>query len=434
MQYNIITIFPDWFESPLQTGLLGKADGAGLVKVNLVNPRDYTNDPHLKVDDRPYGGGPGMVLMAQPIVDAIRSIEKTGPIIALSPSGKPFTQKMAEELATHDTLTLICGRYEGFDERIYKILPITPVSVGDAILNGGEVAALAIIEATARLQKGFMGKFESKDEESFSSGLLEYPQYTRPENYEGHKVPEVLSGGNHAYINQWHEEKTLEVTFERRKELLDNAKISYKNREHLKSLKKINLGKNIYLAILHHPVMLKHKISGTTSLTNLDIHDIARSSCTYGVASFFVVTPLEDQQRLLRTLLDHWTQGLGSVSNVDRAQALSLVQPAQSLEEVIAKVAEFSGKDTLVIGTSAKEVLDKKGREYRKAMTFAELRELAEDNSVLILLGTGHGLIPETLEKCHGHLPPLRWMDTYNHLSVRAAAAILLDRLLGDLN
>ena len=192
MKYTLVTLFPEWFDSPLSAGLMARAREAGLVDFFFANPRDMTTDPHHTVDDRPYGGGPGMVLMLEPLVALLRSLppERRGRMLALTPGGRPFTQNMARELAREPALTLICGRYEGFDARLFDILPIEPVCVGDAVLNGGEAAALAVIEATARLQPGFMGKDASGDEESFSNGLLEYPHFTRPEEFEGRAVPE----------------------------------------------------------------------------------------------------------------------------------------------------------------------------------------------------------------------------------------------------
>ena len=183
MRYHIVSLFPEWFHSPLQTALLAKANKAGIVEVDYINPRDFAEDKNNRVDDRPYGGGPGMVLMAQPILDAVKSIPSPGTIIALTPAGEPLTQDLARELAKEKDITLICGRYEGFDERIFSLLPIKRISISEAIFNGGEVAALALIEATARLQDGYMGKNESGDDESYSNGLLEYPHFTRPENF-----------------------------------------------------------------------------------------------------------------------------------------------------------------------------------------------------------------------------------------------------------
>lgn len=432
MRYHIVTLFPEWFESPMQTALLAKAGRAGIVDVEFINPRDFTNDKHQKVDDSPYGGGPGMVLMAQPIVDAVKSIKMPGPILVLTPAGEPLTQKLADELAQEDDITLICGRYEGFDERIYKMLPLRRVSVGEAILNGGEVAALAIIEATARLQDGFMGKSESGDEESYSQGLLEYPHYTRPESYQGVPVPSILQSGNHAAIATWRHERALTMTYEHRPDLLDSAILSHNDREILREIKKFRRGKNIHIALLHYPILLKEQVVGTSSLTNLDIHDIARIACTYGVASFTVVTPLEDQKKLLKTIVDHWTKGAGAISNPDRAKALSLVRLGDSLENAITQVKELCGDDPIVIATSAKPDVDKKGREIRTATPFVQIRHLLDEKAVLIVLGTAHGLAPEALKACDMILPPLRWFGSYNHLPVRAACAIMLDRILGD--
>ncbi|MCH5278031.1 MAG: tRNA (guanosine(37)-N1)-methyltransferase TrmD [Desulfovibrionaceae bacterium] len=432
MLYTFVTLFPEWFASPLSTGLMARAREAGIVDFAFVNPRDMTHDRHRTVDDRPYGGGPGMVLMLEPLVEALRALPRPGRMLALSPDGRPLTQALARELAAEPALTLICGRYEGFDARLFDLLPIERVAVGDAVLNGGEAAALALVEATARLQPGFMGKDESGDEESFSRGLLEYPHYTRPEIFEGHAVPEELLSGDHARVAQWRRRQALLHTLRSRPELLDHAALSARDREWLAAQARFRPGKNLYTALLHHPVRLRENLTGTTSLTNLDVHDIARISRTYGLGGVFVVTPLEDQRRLLNTLLDHWLDGAGARSNPDRAEALRLVCPAPSLDAAVNAVSERCGTPPCVVGTSASPALDRKGREKRPAATFDEVRQRLGHGSVLLVLGTGHGLAPEALDRCDAVLPPLRWMDAYNHLPVRAAAAILLDRLLGD--
>jgi len=391
----------------------------------FANPRDMTTDPHHTVDDRPYGGGPGMVLMLEPLVALLRSLppERRGRMLALTPGGRPFTQNMARELAREPALTLICGRYEGFDARLFDILPIEPVCVGDAVLNGGEAAALAVIEATARLQPGFMGKDASGDEESFSNGLLEYPHFTRPEEFEGRAVPEELRSGDHGRIAAWRRRQSLLATLRRRPELLDDAPLSAADRRFLAARDRFRPGKNLYLALLHHPVLLKHKISGTSSLTNLDVHDIARCSRTYGLGSFTVVTPLKDQQTILETLVRHWTEGPGGVSNPDRAEAFSLVRMASDVQGAIDLVEARTGQRPVLLGTSARD---------NGVMTPQAVRDLLVDRPVLLLFGTGHGMAPEILDACDGILRPLRWMDAYNHLPVRGAVAITLDRVLGD--
>lgn len=433
MLYNIVTLFPEWFESPLAAGQMGKAAQSGLVVFNLLTPRDKAADPHRTVDDRPYGGGPGMVLMADPMRQVLASISKPGRMIALSPSGRPLTQALARELAQEEALTLICGRYEGFDARLFDLFPLEAVSMGDFVLNGGEVGAMSLIEATARLLPGFMGKHESGDEESFSDHLLEYPHYTRPEHFEGLDVPPVLLSGDHARIAAWRRDESLLATLRTRPDLLARAALSGRDRAFLADRPRFRPGKNLHVALLHHPVLLKQEKTGTSSLTNLDVHDIARSSRSYGLGSFFVVTPLKDQQNLLQTLLEHWTSGPGSVSNPDRAKALALVKPAPDLDDAIRRIREACGFDPLLVGTSARPVVDKKGREKKLPTPFEDVGRQLETRPVLIILGTSHGLAREVLERCDAILPPLRWADRYNHLPVRAAAAIIMDRLLGDL-
>lgn len=434
MHYHIVTLFPEWFQSPLNTALFAKAAQAGIVSADFINPRDYTQNKHNKVDDSPYGGGPGMVLMVQPILDAVKSIPETGPIVALTPAGEPLTQKLAEELARQTHLTLICGRYEGFDERLYDLLPIRRVSVGEAVLNGGEVAALALIEATARLQDGYMGKNESGEDESYRHNLLEYPQYTRPENFMGLEVPKELQTGNHGEINAWRRKEALAMTLKHRPDLLAKAKLSQKDRETLNEIRNASFAKNIHIALVHHPVLLKNNTAGSSSVTNLDIHDISRISCTYGISSLQIITPIQDQKILVQELLDHWTKGDGAKTNPDRAKALSLANLADSLEEAVLHIEQRCGIRPLLIGTSAKAEKDKRGREKRLAVPFCEIAELAKTAPLLIVLGTSHGLAPEALAQCDYLLPPIRYMGHYNHLPVRSACAVILDRLLGDVN
>lgn len=423
MRCTILTLFPEFFDSPLDAGLMGKARESGLIDVALVNPRAYTTDRHSTVDDRPYGGGPGMVMRVEPWEKALQGIEEPGRILMMAPKGRPFTQAMARELAQEESLTILCGRYEGFDARLEEIYPIEAVSMGDFVLNGGETAALAVLEAVSRLVPGFMDKEESGTEESFSAGLLEYPHYTRPEDYAGHVVPEVLRSGDHGRIAAWRKECSLRLTLSQRPDILPEAQLDEADMDFLRGLSRNRPGRNLYCALVHYPVVLKEKNSGATSLTNLDIHDIGRSSCTYGLGGFYVTTPLEDQRRLLDTLLRHWTLGPGSRSNPDRAEALGRIKGVDDVRAAIEDIARRTGQVPYVVGTSAKGAGN---------ATPASVRAMLEERPVLLVFGTGHGLAPEVLEGCDAILRPLRWMDGYNHLSVRAAAAIIMDRLLGD--
>lgn len=227
MRIDVLTLFPEMFESPLSYSILKRAQEAGVVEIVLTNIRDFSKDKHKKVDDRPYGGGPGMVMMCQPVFDCFEHIVKQsdlkGRVILLTPQGKPFTQKLAKEFANENRLILISGHYEGFDERIKTGLEAEQISIGDYVLSGGELAAMVIIDAVVRLLPGALGDECSAEDETFSEsagGCLEYPQYTRPEVYNGLKVPDILLSGNHGEIEKWRRNQSLERTRQIRPDLL----------------------------------------------------------------------------------------------------------------------------------------------------------------------------------------------------------------------
>ncbi|MCC5637919.1 tRNA (guanosine(37)-N1)-methyltransferase TrmD [Nostoc sp. CHAB 5844] len=222
MRFDIVTLFPDCFTSVLSSGLLGKALAKQIALVNLVNPRDFTNDKHRKVDDEPYGGGVGMLMKPEPIFGAVESLPylPRREIILMSPQGQTINQPLLRELANnYDQLVVICGHYEGVDERVQHLVT-REVSLGDFILTGGEIPAMALINGVVRLLPGTVGKIESLKAESFEEGLLDYPQYTRPANFRGWKVPDVLLSGNHAAIARWRYEQQIKRTGDRRPDLL----------------------------------------------------------------------------------------------------------------------------------------------------------------------------------------------------------------------
>lgn len=428
LRFHLVSLFPEFFRSPLETALLGRAREAGIVDFSFHDPRSFSTSRHHHVDDRPYGGGPGMVMQGEPVAVALRSIEKPGRMILLAPSGRPLNDALARELAREEDLTLICGRYEGLDARLLDIFPLEPVSVGEAVLNGGETAALAVIESVARLVPGFMGKEESGDDESFSNGLLEYPHYTRPEVLEGREVPEVLRGGDHGAVARWRRQQSLVTTLRVRPDLLDSAPLVAEDARHLATLPRTRAGRNLSFCLVHYPVLLGRKNSGVSSLTNLDIHDIARISRSYAMGPFYAVTPLEDQQRLLQAIVRHWTQGAGSRGNPDRAQALATVCPAESVDAAVEHLTERTGMRPRVVASSASWPAHKHAP---PPLCPADVCRMCEEGPVLLLLGTAQGLAPEVLARCDGVLRPIRYLG-YNHLSVRSAAAILADRILGD--
>ncbi len=232
-QYFILTLFPEMMEQTLSHSIMGRAQREGLISIKAVNIRDYTLNKQKHVDDYPYGGGAGMLMQGQPIYDAYQSLmpQAAGArVVYLTPQGRTFTQSIAEELAREESLVFLCGHYEGIDERLIEEIVTDELSIGDFVLTGGELAASAVIDAVSRLTPGVLGKEESFADESFSDGLLEYPQYTRPPVFMGREVPEVLLSGHHENVAKWRREQALLRTAEKRPDLLAKAALTEKDR------------------------------------------------------------------------------------------------------------------------------------------------------------------------------------------------------------
>ena len=219
MKFDVLTLFPEMFE-PLNASIIGRAREKNLIEINLINIRDFSKDKHKKVDDTPYGGGAGMVMMPDVVYDAYKSVgDENAKVIYMSPQGQKLNQKKVEELAKQEHLIILCGHYEGIDQRVIDKIVDEEISIGDYVLTGGELPAMVLIDAVSRYNSGVIAE-ESREEESFANGLLEYPQYTRPEVFEGERVPEVLLSGHHANIEKWRKEKALEITAKKRPDLL----------------------------------------------------------------------------------------------------------------------------------------------------------------------------------------------------------------------
>jgi tRNA (guanine37-N1)-methyltransferase len=423
LNFTVITIFPPMFESPLGHSILKKAQEKGLVKFNFIDPRDHTTDRHRMTDDYPYGGGQGMVMKPEPLVAAIEKARRGAPgarVILLTPQGKVFDQELAQRLATEPEIVLICGRYEGIDERV-KAFVDEEISVGDYTLSGGEPGATVIIDAVTRLVPGVLGNENSTLDESFSDGLLEYPQYTRPEEFRGLKVPEVLLSGDHERIRQWRRQQSRVLTRERRPDLYAKAL----GRQADEQAEKITVSAPVYAALLHHPVYDKNGQVVTTAVTNMDIHDIARSGCTYGLSGFFVVTPVKALQKLALKIVEHWESGYGSQYNTTRKEALALARICDTLDDAIIGIERETGEKPVIVATSA--------RRAQNRASFVALRDMLnkETRPFLILFGTGWGLTETILLQSDYVLEAVEGRGDYNHLSVRSAAAVILDRLLG---
>lgn len=242
MRFHVLTIFPGMFASPLSEGTVKRAIERGLVEVHLHNIRDYTHDRHRTVDDYPFGGGGGMVMKPEPLFEAVESLRASGqmapdsPVVLLSPQGRTLTQRIVEELATHRELVFICGRYEGVDERVREHLATDELSIGDYVLSGGELAAMVVMEAVTRLVPGAVGFQEAIRDDTFTAGLLQYPQYTRPADFRGWTVPEVLLSGNHSEVARWRRRESLRRTYLRRPDLLKTAPLSDEDRQFIQGL------------------------------------------------------------------------------------------------------------------------------------------------------------------------------------------------------
>ncbi len=248
MHIDILTLFPDMFQGVTSSSITGRAVAGGVVKLDVHNIRDFTHDRHHVVDDYTYGGGPGMVLKPEPIFEAVESIQgdERGWVILLTPQGRPFSQDLAEEMAGRNRLILICGHYEGVDERIREHLVDDELSIGDYILSGGEIAAMVVVDAVLRLVPGVLGSESSKDDESHVCGLLEYPQYTRPPEFRGWEVPPVLLSGNHREISLWRREQAVLRTGRRRPDLLERASLTAEERRRLGRAMQAESGKENY--------------------------------------------------------------------------------------------------------------------------------------------------------------------------------------------
>ncbi len=425
LRFNILTLFPEIVESFFKCSILKRAVEQGLIEYNVINFRDYSDNKHKTVDDTPFGGGFGMVIKPEPVVNALSSLTKesvAGKIILLSAKGELFTQKKAEELSNEENITLVCGRYEGVDERVSEFVH-EEVSIGNYVLMGGEVAAGAIIESVSRLVPGIVGKTGSTVEESFATHLLEYPQYTRPREFKGITVPDILVSGNHKDIGCWREKKQVEITVKKRFDLIKSREKPLSTFE-VARIKETLPEREIYIALVHYPVYNKKREVVATATTNLDIHDIARVAKTYNIKKYYVVTPVKGQKEYIERIMKHWKEGYGFYYNSNRAKALSVTEIADSLEKCVESIQSESNKEVVTVGTSASIYGD-------NLIAVSEINKIIEKKALLLVFGTGWGLTEEVTEKLDFMLEPIYGLGDFNHLSVRSAISIIIDRILG---
>ncbi len=416
--FRFISLFPEMLENFFSVGVIFQARKKGLLHFVYTNPRDHAEDKHRSVDDRPFSGGDGMVMKANVLDKSLQSFSynpQQHRLVYLSPQGArldvPKIRSFAEDSRE---VVLLCGRYSGIDERFFWEHPAEEISIGDYVLSGGEVAAAVFIESVTRFVPGVLGHSGSAENDSFSQGRLEAPQFTRPEVWKEHRVPSILLSGDHKKIEEYQKKESLRMTSLKRPDLLPTQR------------------NKLSIALVHYPIVDRSKEIIATNITNFDIHDPARASRTYGANPYYIIHPVPEQLMFVHRILDHWKIGTGRQYNSSRRKALDAVRTAPSLEAAVDNLTELhQGRKPQVLVTHARPI------EGLKTWSTASLRDYLrrEDaDPVLLVFGTGYGL-PEdfmkqqdgVLESLHGPPP-----DDFRHLSVRSAISIYLDRLLSS--
>jgi tRNA (guanine37-N1)-methyltransferase len=380
-----------------------------------------------------------MIIKPEVIEQAIETaLDQHGPakIIFFSPQGEllnqPLLRSLASELSSSTTnaestpltnkhIILVCTRYEGIDARVQRKFADRVISVGDYVLLSGDSAGIVFLEGLIRLLDGVLGNQLSHQEESFESPFLDHDQFGLPHEWNNEEIPHVLKSGNHKKVDEWRKQNAVEKTINKR---FDWIKKQIASPEDKKLVEKTIPPH--YVALMHTDVKTKNSSSGVTSVTSIDLHDIARSCTTYGVKNFFVVTPLKDQQRIIKTFLGFWQSDEGKSYNHTRSTSTSKIIMAESYDEVIQAIEKIEGSAPISIATGAQQLENSNVIDYHSQGVVWETKK-----PVLIILGTGQGLTPERIKSSDHLLIPLNGLTSYNHLSVRSAAAIILDRWLG---
>lgn len=428
MNVSILTLFPELYKPFLTESLIGRAQEKGIFQPEVTDLFSFA-EPKKRIDAPSFGPGAGMLIKPEIIGRAIASQEhKFGHSykILFSPHGtislnQFHVRRLAKIFQEKPHVMLLPARYEGMDARVEEKYADEIISVGDYVLMGGDLPAMTLLEAVLRYLPGVVGKDESVEKDSFSGPLVDYPEYTEPLEWEEMTVPEIIRSGNHQKIADWREEQALKRT------LLGGHFDWFRSFD--LSLDLIKKAQQIipphYIALMHADVKLKDGRVGTSSVTSIDIHDVARSAITYGIKKYFVVTPLKDQQQIVQTLLDFWANE-GKEYNVHRHLAVQATQLIDSLDQVIEQIKRDTGKDPLLIATSAQK------HDGIPQITYHDQQVVwKQERPVLLLLGTASGLSDAILKRCDYLLMPIQGLSDFNHLAVRSAAAVILDRWLG---
>lgn len=428
IHFSVITVFKQLYEPFLATSLVARAIESNKIAVAVESFFSVVN-PKERIDAPPFGHAAGMLIKPTVVEKIIEKQEQLyGPAfkIFFSPQGKIINQRILEQLAeiAHERghLFLLPARYEGMDSRVEEEYADLLVSAGNFVLMAGDLPAMMLLEGVIRLLPGVVGKEASIEHESFNGPFLDYPIFTAPVVWKGHRVPEVMRSGNHAAQNSWCYEQSITKTIK--------LHFSWLRAQLLTKQQKNEIARALpehYVVLMHSQVYIgsDHQV-GTTSVTTIDIHDIARSCRTYGIVHFFIVTPLIDQQKIVQKLLDFWSSEQGVGYNPNRHDALDRVSVVSSLEQVMSVIEKTTTKKPLIITTSARLVSQKNILYYNQQQTvFMHMQP------VLLIFGTGRGLVDELINKSDFTLAPVHSFTEFNHLSVRSAVAIVLDRWLG---
>jgi tRNA (guanine37-N1)-methyltransferase len=428
MNVSIISLFPELYTSFMGTSLVKRAHEKNHITCAVDSLFSFAQ-PKERVDGPAFGPGAGMVIRPEVVERAVDRVDQrygASYKIFFSPHGRVLDQSLVEQIyadvvAHNQHIAFFPARYEGMDARIESHYADQVISIGNFVLMGGDIPTMMFLEAFLRQIPGVVAKEESVLQDSFAGPFVDYPAYTAPVEWKGMHVPDVLRSGHHGKIEQWRELQAIRRTLEYHFRWL--AKYSLTTRQ--KEVVQESIP-HYYVALMHTDVKLSGGRTGETSVTSIDIHDIARTARTYNMQRFFIVTPLRDQQHIVNTLLEFWTSGPGVAYNSDRVEAIKQVVLQSDLDGAIDSITTLEGVAPRVIGTSACLV------EEIEELGYSEHRALWQSTRpVLLLLGTGQGLSSNVLQQCDYILPPLEGISDYNHLSVRSAAAIICDRLLG---
>lgn len=428
MKISIATVFPDLYREFLSTSLIKRSYEKEIASYDVVSFSSFCQ-PNERLDGPTVGHGSGMAIRPEVIQRMVEAQEeKHGKAyrIFVTPQGKKLDQRLVTRLADTflkaEHILLVAGRYEGCDDRAQKEYADLEVSIGDYVLMGGDLPVMVLLEAVMRYVPGIVAKKDSVEKDSFTNCFIDFPTYTTPpREWHGQAIPEVLLSGNHAAMDTFRTEVAAQKSVKEHFQWV---------RSHCADKKKRALAFHYmpshYVALMHDQVIVQESTVGTSSVTSLDIHDIARSCKTYGVKGYTLVTPLIDQRKIAETILDFW-HGAGISYNRNRSEAVDLVSIKQSLDQVIADIELKEGRRPLLIATSAKN----QGNLSRSITYFDQTEVWAHDRPVLFVLGTAKGLSDELIARCDYLLLPIEGFTDFKHLSVRSAAAVILDRWMG---